>query len=871
MNAFDAALESGLLIFLDLVLRATVVLFITAGCAWLFKKRSALVRRNVWVAGILTVVLLPLFAMFGPRIPMAFEREDLAVNSVSDSAETVVPIQLSASKRPIALTESSSIIEPEPATVSSDVEIADVQATTMKSAEATTTVNWYAGLSLILLIGITFRLARMAISAWSMQQLLRLADSSIPAAWQRAWDESVDDMGLRSPVTLRQSSANIAPLACGVVRPSVLFPQAAHSWSEARRRAVMLHELAHVRQRDVAVILLSQFVCAFLFFHPLAWLAVRKLRHECERACDDLVLNSGQRPSDYASHLMAIARSLHDRRNLTTVAVAMSQSSNLKGRISAILDSTTPRDVPRSRHTLIAAGLAMCFGVALASPQFAQSRTPVSNSRDAIVVEKDERPTQLSHQQHRNNAFTASDAPDKWDVDTGNNVRWSAKLGSQTASSPVVANGKIFIGTNNRSAHVKRLPKEKDLGCLLAFDEESGELLWQYSAEKLASGRVNDWPGSGITATPYADGDRVWIVNNRAEVVCLDANGFRDNENDGEVVDEPRNIDEADIVWSLDLMKELGTFPHNHSDCGITSDGKLLFIVVPNGVDASHLDLPSGSSPAFVAIDRTTGKVAWKSSVDCSGVLHAQWSSAALASVNGRIQVICPGGDGWLYGLDSESGNTIWKFDCNPKDAVWHLGGRGRRNNLVGMPLFYDGLIYMTTGQDPEHGEGQGDVWCIDPTGVGDVSSMIGDEDGFRRNSNSRAIWHFEQDTQPNESSASFSDTFHRSLSTPAAKDGLLIVPDLAGQVHCFDAKTGRRHAVHDLFASCWASPLIVKDRVYIADEDGDVAVFNLSPRLEPVAEQNFDRSIYTTPTFSNGTLFVASKSHLYAIESARD
>ena len=97
-----------------------------------------------------------------------------------------------------------------------------------------------------------------------------------------------------------------------------------------------------------------------------------------------------------------------------------------------------------------------------------------------------------------------------------------ARLGSQTYGNPVVANGKVFIGTNNGAGYLKRYPAEVDLGVLLCFDEADGKFLWQDSSEKLPTGRVNDWPLQGICCTPLVEGNRLWYVTSRGEVKCLD-------------------------------------------------------------------------------------------------------------------------------------------------------------------------------------------------------------------------------------------------------------------------------------------------------------------------------------------------------------
>ena len=113
--------------------------------------------------------------------------------------------------------------------------------------------------------------------------------------------------------------------------------------------------------------------------------------------------------------------------------------------------------------------------------------------------------------------------PDTWDVATGKNIKWVAQLGSQSFGNPVVAGGKVFVGTNNQS---ERQPKVKgDKGVVMCFREADGKFLWQNVHDKLAAGRVNDWPMQGICSTPCVDGNRVYYVSNRCELVCADVEG----------------------------------------------------------------------------------------------------------------------------------------------------------------------------------------------------------------------------------------------------------------------------------------------------------------------------------------------------------
>ena len=494
----------------------------------------------------------------------------------------------------------------------------------------------------------------------------------------------------------------------------------------------------------------------------------------------------------------------------------------------------------------------------------------------------------------RNNTPDAQNIPTEWNLKTGQNIKWTAALGSQSYGNPVVANGQVYVGTNNGAGYIKRYPDKVDLGCLIAFTEADGKFLWQHSSEKLPAGRVNDWPEMGVCAAPFVDGERLWYVNNRGEVCCLDTQGFHDDENDGPYKDEPYDTkEEADVIWKLDMMKQLGISQHNMCNCSLTAIDGVLFVNTSNGVDESHVVIPQPSAPSFAALDQATGKVLWTDNTPGKNVLHGQWSSPAYGVFDGQAQVIFGGGDGWLYSFDPKGdgkgkAKMLWSFDCNPKDSKYVLGGRATRNHLIATPVVYEGLVYVGVGEDPEHGEGVGHLWCVDPTKRGDVSTeqvfntsdpmkivphkrlQAADKaanDFTRENPNSAAVWHYSTVDLNNNKKIEFEETMHRTCGTVAIKDGLLFVADFSGLFHCVDAKTGEQQWTHDMLAAAWGSPLIVGGHVYIGDEDGDVTVLKVDRKLEVVSEINMGNAVLSTPIVANNVLYITNKDRLFAIE----
>lgn len=502
---------------------------------------------------------------------------------------------------------------------------------------------------------------------------------------------------------------------------------------------------------------------------------------------------------------------------------------------------------------------------------------------------------------HKNNTPGGTNIPTEWDVEEGTNILWSAPLGSQTYGNPVVANGKVYVGTNNHHAYVSRFPKTIDLGVLLCFDEKTGEFLWQHSNPKLPTGRVHDWPDQGVCAAVFVDGKRLWYVTNRGEVCCLDTEGFRDGKNDGPfTAEDNENLNEADIIWKYDLMGQLGVSQHNMCNCSIACVGDVIFVCTSNGVDESHINIPAPNAASFLAMNRDTGEVLWTDKSPGLNVLHGQWSSPTYGVIGDQPQILFGGGDGWLYSFDPNgdgNGNSklLWKFDCNPKDSKYSVSGRSERNHIIGTPVIYEGLVYVGVGEDPEHGEGNGHLWCIDPTKRGDVSPwlavdkddqpIVDKNDGTRRlqsinpangekaieNPNSAVVWHFTGYDTNGNGEIDFEEEMHRTCGTVAIKDDLLYVADFSGIFHCLDAKTGKAHWNYDMLAASWGSPLIVDGKVYIGDEDGDIAIFKHGPKMELIAENTCNNSVYSTPIVANGVLFIANKSTLYAIGNKED
>lgn len=451
---------------------------------------------------------------------------------------------------------------------------------------------------------------------------------------------------------------------------------------------------------------------------------------------------------------------------------------------------------------------------------------------------------------------------DEIDMATTKNVKWIAKLGSQSYGNPTVAGGRIYIGTNNESP---RDPKLKgDRAVLLCLDEKTGEMLWQMAIPKLGTGKVSDWEFLGLCSSPAVEGDRVYIVTNRCEVMALDVNGMA-NGNDGDK-DEAQYIagagkpphevgpKDADILWRFDMRKELGVFPHNITNCAPLIIGDKIVVTTSNGVDWGHTTIPNPRAPALCMLDKNTGKLLGEEGSGVSSrTLHSNWSSPAGGQVNGQPLIIFGGGDGICYGLSTETVKQegvdifkeLWRYDANlpqyrmkdgkPVKYATHAGP----SEVIATPVFYKNRVYVPIGQDPEHGEGLGNFACIDVTKTGDITKT-------------GTIWNY--------------DKINRSLSTPSIVDGLVYVPDYSGFVHCLDAETGKPYWVFDTKSHIWGSTLVADGKVYVGTEDGDLIILAAGKTMKEIGRVDMRAPVYSSPVVANGVMYIATPTHLYAI-----
>jgi outer membrane protein assembly factor BamB len=408
----------------------------------------------------------------------------------------------------------------------------------------------------------------------------------------------------------------------------------------------------------------------------------------------------------------------------------------------------------------------------------------------------------------RNMVSSMAGLPTSWDIKTKKNVKWVAQLGSTSYGNPVVAGGQVYVGTNNETP---RNPKEGgDRGVLMCFRESDGKFLWQRTHEKLPV-TWTDWPLQGVCSSPLVEGGRVYYISNRCELVALDTSG------------KP--------IWTFDMIKETGATPHNMAASSPASYGDLVFASTSNGRDETHEKVPSPKAPSMIAVNKKTGKLVWSVNSVGGRILNGQWSSPAVGKIGDTVQVVIGEGDGWVRSYEALTGKKLWEYDLSPKGSVWPK----TRNEVIGTPVIWQNRVYIANGQDPENGEGAGRLFAFTASGP---------------------VWQY--------------DKIRRSISTVAIYNGLLFAVDFSGFLHCLDAATGAAYWTHDMLAAVWGSPMVINGKVYLGDEDGDVAVLEAAKQKKPIAEMNMGSSVYSTAVPANGTLFLMNRSQLWALSETR-
>ncbi|HSD31164.1 MAG TPA: M56 family metallopeptidase [Gemmatimonadales bacterium] len=322
---------------LDSLAKATLLLGV-AGLATLLWRRTAAPRHFVWTLALAGTLVLPAARLLGPvwQVPVL---PPLAVETFTPTPPAVP----TAARGPVA-----AALPPSPGTT--------ITSSQSDPEPGEPGLGWW--LALVWASGLMLVFGLYGVGAMRVAQLARRARPLRSSDWRGLQASLAAGLRLRTPVRLLVASGPAMPMTWGTRRPVILLPADAEQWPESRRRDVLLHELAHVARRDCLTQLVALCACAVYWFHPLVWVAARRLRIERERACDDRVLAAGATPSAYAEHLLEIARTLRAGTMTGLASVAMARPSQLSNRLLDVLDPARRRDAVTRRFALRAAAIA---------------------------------------------------------------------------------------------------------------------------------------------------------------------------------------------------------------------------------------------------------------------------------------------------------------------------------------------------------------------------------------------------------------------------------------------------------------------------------------------------------------------------------
>jgi outer membrane protein assembly factor BamB len=475
--------------------------------------------------------------------------------------------------------------------------------------------------------------------------------------------------------------------------------------------------------------------------------------------------------------------------------------------------------------------------------------------------------------------------PDGFDPHTGSNVLWSAELGTETHATPVVAGGRVYLGTNN--GHPRDPAQLEDRGVLMCFDARTGHFQWQLTFPKRTEDIYFDWPHSGLCSPVTVEQNRAYVVNNRGEVLCLEvppesgksqakpaaAAEQRGKRLEAEVQRFPEGIAPR-ILWRFDLPTGAGIWSHDAAHTSILIHDDHLYLNTGTGVDNTHRRIRTPDAPSLIVLDKQTGRlIARDTEPIAPNIFHSTWSAPSLGEVNGRPLVFFAAGNGIVFAFDALTnghngsngigqGNApagrsdaptlhtpialhcVWHFDFDPaapKTNVHRFTTNRRESpsNFYGMPVFYNNRLYVAGGGDIWWGKNEAWLKCIDATRVGDVTT-------------NGLVWSYPLQKHV--------------MSTPAVYRDLVFIADCGPTVHCVDAHTGKPCWTHELKGETWASPLVADGKVFVGTRSGAFYVFAASREKALLSTVELGSPISSTATAANGVLYVATMNHLYAI-----
>lgn len=341
-------------IILTVLVKASLIMIAAAAIALASRRASAAKRHMIWAISIVAIIVLPVFAVLLPTLRVVVPAPSAAGRFVSaiDSEPALAP----ASETPALTSSRRDSATPMPLSPANETQ------------PVSQPLRWGTIALAIYLAGVAVLAIKLAAERLAVGRLVRASCEVTDDEWLDLAAVCIREAGVQSHVRLLRSLDRTMPMAFGVLKPTVLIPSIADTWSHDRRRAVLLHELSHIARRDCLTQLVTRIACALYWPHPGTWLIARRLRVERELACDDRVLSIGTAAPEYAQHLLELAYSLGGYR-APALVVSMARPKQLEGRMLAVLDHARNRTTPAARSRMTAAAIAALIVLPLAATE----------------------------------------------------------------------------------------------------------------------------------------------------------------------------------------------------------------------------------------------------------------------------------------------------------------------------------------------------------------------------------------------------------------------------------------------------------------------------------------------------------------------
>lgn len=325
-----------------LVAKSTLLLALGWGATRLLHRAPASTRHSVWLTAMVGVLLIPALDQFSPVSLRVLPGESFS-SVVRPSGTTNTELAPST----LETTESTAF--------SLAAQSAKTASPARLSLGETILTVWAIVAALMLL--------RLISGVLAVDRIARSGRTIDAPDWIGAVSVAAQRVPVRVVPRLVMSDQVEMAFTFGAMSPVIVLPMSALEWSYDCRRSVLLHELAHLRRRDLVGQLVAGVASAVNWFNPLMWVAVRRLRIESELACDEIVLGAGVAPSEYAQHLLDMATSVG--RRTPTIAMAIARPNDFEGRLVAILDPIRRRSTAARRYSVIVLGVgAISIGAA---------------------------------------------------------------------------------------------------------------------------------------------------------------------------------------------------------------------------------------------------------------------------------------------------------------------------------------------------------------------------------------------------------------------------------------------------------------------------------------------------------------------------